>query len=81
MKILKKFTDIGRVNAENVTSFTDLLSFRMYNYINYNKFAHFGFYHKHNYTTDALRYSNFRFRKNETLKKKNSKFNFQQEKK
>lgn len=72
MKILKKFTDIGRVNAENVTSFTDLLSFRMYNYINYNKFAHFGFYHKHNYTTDALRYSNFRFRKNETIKKKNS---------
>ena len=64
MKILKKFADIGRVNAENVASFNDLLSFRIYNYINYHDFAHFGFYHKHNYTTDAIRYSNFRFRKN-----------------
>jgi len=73
MKILKKFSDIGRVNAENVSSFNDLLSFRIYNYINYQDFAHFGFFHKHNYTTDALRYTNFRFRKhsNNTIKNKN----------
>jgi hypothetical protein len=36
MKIIKKFADIGRVNAENVSSFTDLLSFRVYPYINFH---------------------------------------------
>jgi hypothetical protein len=64
MKIIKKFADMGKVNSENVTNFTDLLSFRVYPYINYKKFAHYGFFHKHTYTTDALRYTNFRFRKN-----------------
>jgi len=72
MKILKKFSDIGRVNAENVASFNDLLSFRIYNYINYHDFAHFGFFHKHNYTTDALRYTNFRFRKQASNNSKNN---------
>jgi len=61
MKIMKKFADIGRVNTENVSSFIDLLSFRVYPYINYNNFAHYGFNHKHYYTTDTLRYVNFRF--------------------
>jgi hypothetical protein len=61
MKIIKKFADIGRVNAENVSSFTDLLSFRVYPYINFHNFAHDGFSHKHYYTTEALRYTNFRF--------------------
>jgi len=64
MKIIKKFVDIGRINAENVSSFTDLLSFRVYPYINYHNFAHYGFLHKHYYTTDALRYTNFRFGNN-----------------
>ena len=64
MKIMKKFADIGRVNAENVASFIDLLSFRVYPYINYNNFAHYGFVHKHYYTTDTLRYVNFRFNNN-----------------
>jgi hypothetical protein len=61
MKILKKFADIGRVNAENVSSFTDLISFRVYPYINFHDYAHYGFSHKHFYTTEALRYTNFRF--------------------
>lgn len=64
LKILKKFADIGKVNAENVPSFLDLLSFRVYPYINYHNFAHYGFLHKHYYTTDALRYTNFRFTNN-----------------
>ena len=64
MKIMKKFSDLGRVNAENVSSFIDLLSFRIYPYINYNNFAHYGFIHKHYYTTDTLRYVNFRFGNN-----------------
>jgi hypothetical protein len=66
MKILKKFADTGKVNAENVPSFLDLLSFRVYPYINYNNFAHYGFLHKHYYTTDTLRYTNFRFGTNKT---------------
>jgi hypothetical protein len=61
MKIMKKFADIGRINAENVTSFIDLLSFRVYPYINFQNYAHYGFSHKHYYTTEALRYTNFRF--------------------
>jgi hypothetical protein len=61
MKIIKKFADIGRVNAENVSSFIDLLSFRIYPYINFHNYAHYGFSHKHFYTTEALRYTNFRF--------------------
>jgi len=65
MKIIKKFADIGKINSENVQSFTDLLSFRVYPYINFKEFAHYGFFHKHTYSTDALRYVNFRFRKNE----------------
>ena len=64
MKIIKKFVDIGRVNAENISSFTDLMSFRIYPYINYHNFAHYGFIHKHYYTTEALRYTNFRFGNN-----------------
>lgn len=64
MKIIKKFADIGRVNAENVSSFTDLLSFRVYPYINFHNYAHYGFSHKHYYTTEALRYTNFRFSSN-----------------
>jgi len=64
LKIMKKFIDIGRVNADNVANFTDLLSFRVYPYINYNNFAHYGFMHKHYYTTEALRYTNFRFNNN-----------------
>ena len=64
MKIIKKFADIGRINAENVNTFMDLLSFRVYPYINYHDYAYNGFNHKHTYTTDALRYSNFRYNKN-----------------
>jgi hypothetical protein len=71
MKILKKFSDIGRVNTENVSNFTDLISFRVYPYINFHDFAHYGFSHKHFYTTEALRYANFRFtnKKNPELHK------------
>jgi hypothetical protein len=74
MKIIKKFADIGKINSENVQSFTDLLSFRVYPYINFKNFQHYGFLHKHNYSTEALRYANFRFRKNDNylhLKDKN----------
>jgi len=67
MKIIKKFSDIGKINSENVINFTDLLSFRVYPYINYRNFSHYGFLHKHAYTTEALRYTNFRFRKNLNL--------------
>ena len=65
MKIMKKFADIGRVNADNVIPFTELLSFRVYPYINYHDFAHYGFLHRHYYTTEALRYVNFRGKKGE----------------
>jgi len=68
MKIMKKFVDIGRINAENVTSFSELLSFRIYPYINYHDYSHDGFSHKHTYVTDALRYTNFRFHKNQENK-------------
>ena len=64
MKIIKKFADIGKVNADNVKNFLELLSYRIYPYINFKNFLHCGFYHKHTYTTEALRYANFRFRKN-----------------
>jgi len=67
LKIMKKFADIGKVNAENVSAFIDLLSFRVYPYINYHDFAHYGFNHKHYYTTDALRYINYRFNKSSNL--------------
>lgn len=74
MKIIKKFADIGKINADNVKHFLELLSYRIYPYINFSNFSHYGFYHKHSYTTEALRYANFRFRKNSNflhLKDKN----------
>jgi len=64
MKIIKKFADIGKVNAENISAFTDLLSFRVYPYINYHDFSSFGFNHTHSYTTEALRYINFKSKSN-----------------
>jgi hypothetical protein len=62
MKIIKKFADIGKINNENVSGFTDLLSFRVYPYINFHDYASYGFNHTHSYTTEALRYTNFKFK-------------------
>ena len=59
MKIINKFINQGKRNAENNEYFNDLIGYRRYSYVNFKDFDKFGFTNHFTKTVTAVRAVNF----------------------